>query len=90
MIDSATLDAAIAALAEAGGDSPVSPAGRVRARCPGLMVAACDDDDVCGIDPVARLPGLDLYFVAAEDACLALSRDPEAAIGLVIARVEGE
>ncbi len=52
-----------------------------------MIVSTCADDDVCGVPPLAETPGVNVYLLSANGACLSLTRDPEAALGLVLAEV---
>ena len=80
----------VAAVAElVGTDGPgEAVVARLRARWPQLRFTHCSDDDVPPrLTPAFSGEGYRLYYVAGGDHCLALTRDAEAAIGLVVAEV---
>ena len=54
---------------------------------PGVHLTYCSDDDVQGVEPVLRLPRLNVYLVDRSDHCLRLSEDFARATGLVLAEV---
>ncbi|MFN3987123.1 MAG: DUF6129 family protein [Rhodocyclaceae bacterium] len=61
----------------------------LRARWPALRFVACSDDDI----PPRLAPALEggrfnLYLIGGGDHCLALTTDPDSAIGVVVATVE--
>lgn len=61
----------------------------LRARWPALRFVACSDDDI----PPRLAPALaggrfNLYLIGGGDHCLALTTDPDSAIGVVVATVE--
>ena len=58
---------------------------------PGVHLTYCSDDDVQGVEPVLRLPRLNVYLVDRSDHCVRLSEDVDKATGLVLAEViEGD
>jgi len=87
MIDRETLAKALEAVAQSETRDVEAIARILRARLPDLTVSTCDDDDVCGVPPLAETPGVNLYLLSASGACLGLTRDPEMALGLVLAQV---
>lgn len=48
----------------------------------------CSDDDVGAADPYLEDAGFNLYLVDGRDHCLTLTRDPEAATGVLLTEVE--
>lgn len=63
----------------------------LRDRWPGLHFALCSDDDVpARLSPVLARPGFNLYLVDGSDHCLALTNDPEVAVGVVLASVDDD
>jgi hypothetical protein len=60
---------------------------RLRSVFPGVHLTYCNDDDVYGVEPILRLPGLNVYLVDRSDHCLRLSEDFTRATGLVLAEV---
>ncbi|WP_337997418.1 DUF6129 family protein [Oleispirillum naphthae] len=87
MIDRETLAQALETVARSASRDADAIAKTLRAALPDLIVSTCDDDDVCGIPPLARTPGVNLYLLSSSGACLGLTRDPEMALGLVLAQV---
>ncbi|MDR3632223.1 MAG: DUF6129 family protein [Isosphaeraceae bacterium] len=59
----------------------------LRSVFPGVHLTYCADDDVQGVEPILRLPGLNVYLVDRSDHCLRLSADFSRATGLVLAEV---
>ncbi len=90
MIDRATLARVAVVLADSEVREVELIAARLKAENHGLIVSTCEDDDVCGVRPVAETPGVNLYLLSASGACLGLTRDPEAAIGVVLAQVRAD
>lgn len=63
----------------------------LRGRWPGLHFTLCGDDDVpARLSPVLARPGFNLYLVNGSEHCLTLTNDPEVAIGVVLAWMDGE
>jgi len=60
----------------------------LRAAWPGIHFSYCMDADVCGVDPVMRMPGVNVYLVDGRAHCLTLTGDLDAATGLVLAEVD--
>ena len=60
---------------------------RLRAEFRGLHLTYCMDDDVSGVEPILRRPGMNVYLVDSRQHCLALTENLEAASGLVLAAV---
>lgn len=87
MIDRATLARVAVAMADSDVREVELIAARLKAENGDLIVTTCDDDDICGVRPVAETPGVNLYLLSSSGACLGLTRDPEAAIGVVLAQV---
>ncbi len=87
MIDRDTLTEITIAIAEAEFRDVDLIAAQLKAKIDGLIVSTCDEDDICGVKPLAETPGVNLYLLSSSGACLALTRDPEAAIGVVLAQV---
>ncbi|MGE4528340.1 MAG: DUF6129 family protein [Rhodospirillaceae bacterium] len=90
MIDRETLAAALQTVARSETRDAGAIAQALRTALPDLIVSTCDDDDVCGVSPLARTPGVNLYLLSSSGACLGLTRDPEMALGLVLAQVTEE
>lgn len=79
--------AEVAAMVAADGPGEAVVA-RLRARWPQLRFTHCADDDVPPrLTPAFSGEGYRLYYIAGGDHCLALTREAEAAIGLVVAEV---
>jgi hypothetical protein len=88
MIDAATIDR-IAEMALARGLDEGTVQG-LRAAWPGVHFSYCMDDDICGVEPVRQLQGINLYLVDGREHCLSLTGNPEAATGLLLAEVEAD
>lgn len=71
-----------------GGVADPALAARLRTEFPGLLVTVCNDDDVVGIEPVWQGQGFNLYLVDGSSHCLALTRDPSVAAGVVVAMLD--
>jgi hypothetical protein len=52
---------------------------------PGLYFTHCLDDDINDIEPVLRGAGINLYLVDGRQHCLRLTKDLQAATGVVLA-----
>lgn len=87
MIDRETLTRVTVAIAEAEIRDVDLIAARLKADIDGLIVSTCDEDDICGVKPLAETPSINLYLLSSSGACLGLTRDPENAIGVVLAQV---
>lgn len=87
MIDQGVLSKASTLVAQAGpGDACIAV---LRQQWPNLRFVACSEDDIpARLSPALEAEGFNLYLVGSGDHCLALTRDLEAAIGIVVARVE--
>jgi hypothetical protein len=86
MIDAAMIDRiAEAALAQGLDEGTVQG---LRAAWPGVHFSYCMDDEICGVEPVRELEGLNLYLVDGREHCMRLTSNPETATGLVLAEVE--
>ena len=88
MIDAATLDR-IAKLTLAQGLDEDTVQG-LRAAWPGMHFSYCMDDEICGVEPVRAMEGINLYLVDGREHCLSLTGNPEVATGLVLAEVESD
>jgi len=86
MIDTETLDR-IAETALAQGLDEVTVQG-LRSVWPDMHFSYCMDDDICGVEPVRALNGINLYLVNGHEHCLSLTSNPEVATGLVLAEIE--
>lgn len=86
MIDDALLRAAAATFESHGaGDGALAA---LRERWPDLRFTVCSDDDVPGrLPPAWEGARFNLYLIGGGEHCLALTRDADAAIGLVIATI---
>lgn len=62
----------------------------LRSAWPGVHFSYCMDDDVCGVEPVRALPGVNLYLVNGREHCLSLTTDPATATGLLLAEVDDD
>lgn len=73
-------------------DDPLAPelAGRLRSQFPGISFTACADDDIIGAAPAVQMQRFNLYLVDASAHCMRLTRDPEAASGVVVAWKDDE
>jgi hypothetical protein len=60
---------------------------KLRAEFKGVHLTYCMDDDVAGVEPIQRHPGLNVYLVDGRNHCLKLTETLEAATGLVLAEV---
>jgi hypothetical protein len=89
MIDRETLAKALETIATAENRDVEAIAATLRADLE-MIVSTCADDDICGTKPLAQTPGVNVYLLSASGACLGLTRDPEAALGLVLAEVGEE
>lgn len=88
MIDAAMLDRiAEAALAQGVDEATVQG---LRAAWPGVHFSYCMDDEICDVEPVRELQGLNLYLVDGREHCMRLTGNPEIATGLVLAEVEAD
>ena len=87
MINEALLAAAAAVVDREGtGDECVAV---LRKQWPALRFVACSEDDIpARLPPAFEATGFNLYLVGSGDHCLALTRDLDSAIGIVVARVE--
>lgn len=63
---------------------------KLRWRFDGIHLTFCMDDDVSGVEPVVRKPGLNVYLADASGHCVKLTSDLAAATGLVLAEVFGD
>jgi len=86
MIEPATL-ARVAEILAASESRTVGDIAKVLKAELDLVVSTCDEDDICGVKPLAETPGVNLYLLSSSGACLGLTRDPEMAIGVVLAQV---
>ena len=86
MIDTATLDRIAAMTLEQGLDE--GTVQNLRAAWPGMHFSYCMDDEICGVEPVRELEGINLYLVDGREHCLSLTCNAEIATGLVLAEVE--
>ncbi|MBN2752933.1 MAG: hypothetical protein JXQ84_09525 [Rhodospirillaceae bacterium] len=87
MIDCGTLTQVIEILATSAARDVTVVAKQVRSKIPEITISTCDDDDVCGVKPLAETPGINLYLLSTNGVCLSLTRDPEIAMGVVLASV---
>ena len=55
-----------------------------------MIVSTCSENDICGVKPLAQTPGVNLYLLSSNGGCFSLTRNPEMALGLVLAEVTGE
>ena len=86
MIDAATIDRiAELTLAQGLDEGTVQ---HLRAAWPGMHFSYCMDDEICGVEPVRELDGVNLYLVDGREHCLTLTSRAETATGLVLAEVE--
>jgi hypothetical protein len=89
MIDRDTLAKALETIATAENRDVETIAATLR-KDQEMIVSTCSEDDVCGVPPLARTPGVNVYLLSANGGCLGLTRDPEIALGLVLAEVGEE
>ena len=88
MLDGETIDRILAlTLAQGLSETTIR---ELRANWPDLHFSHCLDDDICGVDPVRSVPGINLYLVDGRAHCLTLTGDLEGATGLVLAEVEDD
>lgn len=86
MIDQLVLDSVIVAAQSNPLDD--SLLGSLRKLYPGIHFSCCMDDDIStNAQPVASLPGVNLYLVSAGNPCSVLTNDLEIACGIVMAEV---
>lgn len=86
MIGDGLLREAAAAVAAAGPGEAARAA--LQQRWPALRFALCSDDDVpARLPPAWQGEGFNLYLIGGGEHCLALTRDAEGAIGVVVATV---
>jgi len=64
--------------------------GKLRAQFKGVHFTYCMDDDVTGVEPIQRHPGMNVYLVDGREHCLKLTESLEYATGLVLAEVLGD
>jgi hypothetical protein len=62
----------------------------LRAQFRGMHLTFCNDDDVMNAVPFLTSPGLNIYLVDGREHCMSLTRDLEAATGLLLAEVSDE
>ncbi len=86
MIDTDTLDRIADMTLARGLDETTVQA--LRAAWPGMHFSYCMDDEICGVEPVRELQGMNLYLVDGREHCLSLTSDQDSATGLVLAEVE--
>lgn len=60
---------------------------RLRARYTGLHFTWCMDDDIHFRFPVIERDGFNVFLVDSRNHCSTLTRDPEAASGVVFAEI---
>jgi len=91
MIEQETLAGVVRDVAMAE-DRAITPmVQKLRTKYPELLVSTCLDDEICGPDPVAQTPGINVYLIStSESGCQSLTRDPVAANGIVLAEVSEE
>lgn len=62
----------------------------MKAAFPDFRVGVCSEDDV-NVRPIRETETFDLHLIGGDGHCLALTRNPERAIGVLVAlREEGE
>ncbi|MEZ5584047.1 MAG: DUF6129 family protein [Candidatus Competibacteraceae bacterium] len=64
-----------------------STAARLRQAYPGMHFATCQDDDINNLAPVLNNKTFNVYLLDARSHCLSLTRDYEAATGVVLAEL---
>lgn len=75
-------------LTEQGGPLDVALEG-LKTRWPQWRFHLCSEDDIpARLRPLAEGPGFALYAIGSGEHCIALTNDPEKAIGFVVAVVE--
>lgn len=86
MISNDILASVAGLVAEQGAGEPV--VSSMRTRWPNLRFTYCSDDDMpANLQPALSGEGFNLYLIANGDHCLALTKDPAVAIGVVVAEV---
>jgi hypothetical protein len=84
VIETALLDRVMAAVSPALGYDAL--AQQLRASFPGVHITVCSEDDIPPrLPPAAEGPNCLLYYVDANEHCLKLTTDTEAATGIVVA-----
>lgn len=86
MIEAATIDRIAEMTLAQGLDEGTVQA--LRAAWPGMHFSYCMDDEICGVEPVRSMQGVNFYLVDGREHCLCLTNNPEVATGLVLAEVE--
>ena len=76
----------IARLVAAEGPTPATLTD-LRRIYPGVYFTSCLDDDIVEVDPVLQGVGLNLYLVDGRQHCMRLTKDFQAATGVVLAVV---
>ncbi|MFN4062661.1 hypothetical protein GO613_14735 [Azoarcus communis] len=86
MITTDMLDeAAVIAAATSLGDDCVTA---LRAKWPAMRFVVCSEDDIpARLSPALEAKGFNLYLIGGGDHCLALTKELDAAIGIVVASV---
>lgn len=62
----------------------------LRSAFPGMHFSYCLDDDVGAVEPGLRRPTFNLYLVDGREHCLALTNNPAAATGLLVAEITSD
>lgn len=88
MIVPETLDRIASAVAALGGPNEQAQA-TLKQAWPELRFTFCSDDDMpARLSPALQREGFNLYLVGGGEHCLSLTKDPEQAIGVVLASVD--
>jgi Family of unknown function (DUF6129) len=66
------------------GDATVS---KLRQQYQSLHFTFCMDDDLPNNEPVIEKPAFNLYLIDGRDHCMCLTKDYEAATGVVVAEI---
>jgi hypothetical protein len=86
MLEAATLERIVALVSTQGLDE--ATLRELRAAWPELRFTHCLNEDICGQAPYLQADGFNLYLLDASTHCPALTGDPAAASGVVLAGVE--
>lgn len=88
MLDVETIDRVLAlTLAQGLNEATIR---ELRANWPDVHFSHCLDDEICGVEPVKSVPGINLYLVDGREHCLRLTNDLQGATGVVLAEVEDD
>ncbi len=67
-------------------DGGASVVADYRAQFPGRSITRCDESDMSAEPPFRSFNGFDLHLVDGRDHCWHITREPQSATGIVLAR----